>query len=1033
MLVDSPSVLLGQRYRLRRLIGQGGMGMVYSALDRLTGQQVALKRVLIPTEQLVFNSRSGPNDLHLALAQEFQVLASLRHPHIISVLDYGFDANRQPYLVMDLLHRAQPIVMAGQGQPVNEQVRLLIQMLQALAYLHRRSIVHRDLKPENVLVVDGQVKVLDFGLSHPVGESSGIVGTLSYMAPEVLDGKPVGSTADLYSAGVIAYELFTGRRLFDSDSFLKLIDDILYTPPDLTALTVPESLVAVVQKLLMKTPADRYGDAETVIAALNEAIGQPYAAESAAIRESFLQSARLVGRDAELASLLDALSNTVDGQGSAWLVSGESGVGKSRLLDEVSIRAMVQGALVLRGQAVSEGGSPYQVWRDVLRRLALTTELDPLDASILVEIVPELPALLEQPITTPLALEPVARQTRLIEIVTGMLRRQIQPILILLEDIHWAGEESLSLLEQLVPVATTRRIMLVCSYRDEEGLSIADRLPGAQQLHLHRLAEDAIAELSASILGKAGQEPRVVEFLQRETEGNVFFLVEVVRALAEEAGQLSEVGRKTLPEHVFAGGVARIIQRRLDRVPPEMRPLLVSAAVLGRELDIPVLRAIDPAWSVEDWLLVGANAAVLEVNEQHWRFTHDKLREAILSTLTSNQRSGVHRQAAVALEAVYPDSRQHAAALAYHWRMAGDAAKEVSYARLAGEEARRVSAYREAIAFFERALALSDDPGARAYLSGQIGGVVFWLGDFELAKGWFKKSLDAATQVDDREQKASALVGLGDVALQQGDYPQARSYYTNGLDIARAADRPAVVSHVLAGLGDVAWRTGDYDQAKVFQEENLALARQINQPSTIVNALNMLGIVHAMQQSYEQAKACFSEGTALARTLGDRARVSQTLSNLGEVSRLEGHIDEARVYFQEALDVNRVVGNRYAETNLLWNLGALAILTGDWGQARRLFDDTLHNSRAIGSVPLMLGGVLGRAQLLAHEGQIRRAAELVGLIMSHPGSSSDLKEHETQPFLSQLQAHLPPDDLTAALAQGQALNLDAVVDDLLRS
>ncbi|MCC7448012.1 MAG: tetratricopeptide repeat protein [Anaerolineae bacterium] len=1030
MLIDSPSVLLGQRYRLRRVIGQGGMGMVYSALDRLTGQRVALKRVLIPTEQLVFNSRSGPSDLHVALAQEFQVLASLRHPHIISVLDYGFDANRQPYLVMDLLDRALPIGNSGQGQPVNEQVRLLIQMFQALAYLHRRGIVHRDLKPENVLVVHGQVKVLDFGLSHPVGEASGVTGTLSYMAPEVLDGKPIDHTADLYSAGVIAYELFAGRRLFDSDSVLKLIDDILYTDPDMTALTVGDALVGVVRKLLAKSPADRYPDAESVIAALNAAVGQPYEAENAAIRESFLQAARLVGRDTELANLLAALTHTIDGRGSVWLVSGESGVGKSRLLDEVSIRAMVQGALVLRGQAVSEGGSPYQVWRDVLRRLALTVQLDPLDASILAEIVPDLPDLLEQPVSP--ALEPAARQSRLVEIITGMLRRQPQPVLILLEDIHWAGEESLTLLEQLVAVAAAQRVMLIGSYRDEEGSSIADRLPGVQQLHLHRLTEESIAELSASILGKAGQEPRVVELLQRETEGNVFFLVEVVRALAEEAGQLSEVGRKTLPERVFAGGVARIIQRRLDRVPPEVRPLLTRAAVLGRELDIPVLRAIDPAWPIDDWLLIGANAVVLEVNDQHWRFTHDKLREAILSALTPNQRSAVHRQAAVALEAVYPDSRRHAAALAYHWRMAGNAVKEAHYARQAGEEARQVSAYRDAIAFFERALALSTDPGARAYLSGQIGGVLFWLGEFEAAKSWFSKGLDAAAHVDDPEQKAAALVGLADVALQQGDYPQARAYYTEGLQIARAADRQAVVSHALAGLGDVAWRVGDYTQAKAYMEENLALARQIDQPSTVVNALNMLGIVHAMQQSYAQAKACFTEGAALSRTLGDRARVSQTLSNLGEVSRLEGHIDEARAYFQEALDVNRVVGNRYAETNLLWNLGALAILTGNWAQARQLFDDTLRNSRTIGSVPLMLGGIVGRAQLLAREGQLRRAAELVGLALNHPGSSSDLKEHEAQPLLDTLQASLPPDDLAAALTYGAALTLNAVVNDLLR-
>src|SRR4051812_3770864 len=165
--------LIGKRYQLLDKLGAGGMGVVYRATDRLTGQTVALKQV-IPSN---IDPKTAPtiylgeeSSFQLALAQEFRTLASLRHPNIISVLDYGFDHNRQPYFTMDLLENAVPIVEAAATLPLLQKIDLMIQMLQALTYLHRRAILHLDLKPANVMVTGGQVKVLDFGLSTSRGE-----------------------------------------------------------------------------------------------------------------------------------------------------------------------------------------------------------------------------------------------------------------------------------------------------------------------------------------------------------------------------------------------------------------------------------------------------------------------------------------------------------------------------------------------------------------------------------------------------------------------------------------------------------------------------------------------------------------------------------------------------------------------------------------------------------------------------------------------------------------------------------------------
>jgi hypothetical protein len=336
MDADVRSQTVGRRYVLHEQLGSGGMGAVYRATDRLTGSVVALKRVTTPADQLSFTSRQGDTDLNLALAREFKTLSALHHPHIIGVLDYGFDQQRCPYFTMRLLEDARTIVEAGQGRDPHAKIDLLVQVLQALVYLHRRAILHRDLKPGNVLVVNGQVKVLDFGVSVATTRTmeyltQTTVGTFTYMAPELFGGAPFTRASDLYAVGLMAYELFAGRYPYDDANVAVLVSDILYKPVDVRAIGVNDALAAVLEQLLVKNREKRYDDADEVIRDLCRATGCPVPPETVEIRESYLRSARFVGRDAELGGLTEALEAALAGYGSAWLVGGESGVGKSRL------------------------------------------------------------------------------------------------------------------------------------------------------------------------------------------------------------------------------------------------------------------------------------------------------------------------------------------------------------------------------------------------------------------------------------------------------------------------------------------------------------------------------------------------------------------------------------------------------------------------------------------------------------------------------------------------------------------------------
>ena len=707
---------VGRRYQLLDVVGRGGMGTVYRALDRLGGP-VALKQLHRSLGDGTREASHGAPTASLSremardLAAEFQALTSLRHPHVIHVLDYGFDGELRPYFTMELLAGAKTLVEAGRGQPPGVRLELLVQLLRALAYMHRRGFLHRDLKPANVLVVDGQVKVLDFGLAlaRERDEPRGAAGTPGYMAPELFQGEPATEASDLYSVGVMAQRMMAGAP-------------------------GPEPrLVAILQRLMAADRRERYQRAEEVVRDLRDMAGQQVQLETSATRESYLRAARFVGRERERALLEQALERTLAGQGEAWLVGGESGVGKSRLVEEVCTLAMVRGAVVLRGQAVSSGGSPYEDFRPVLRWLALLSEPSDFEASVLKTLVPNLEPLPRRRVPAALELAGDIAQERLMSVVEALFERLGQPTVLLLEDQHWGRPESTRLLARLSARAATLPLLVVATYRDDERPGLPRELPAMRVLEVPRLGAEEMARLSESMIGEAGRAPQVVELLQRETEGNPFFLVEVVRALAEEAGQLDRIGAEPLPERVFAGGVRELIQRRLDQVPASARELLRLAAVVGRHLDLEVLRASAPEVDLTRWLEDCAGAAVLDVADRRWRFAHDKLREGTLASLPGETARALHRRAALAIEAAHPGASEWLAALAHHWGQAGDMEREAYYARRAGEQAMSAHACHAALPFFQRALELARAAAAPArhvgHLEARLAETFYIIGD----------------------------------------------------------------------------------------------------------------------------------------------------------------------------------------------------------------------------------------------------------------------------------------------------------------
>jgi tetratricopeptide (TPR) repeat protein len=1084
MLQSTEVGFVGKRYQLVRNLGSGAMGTIYRAVDRLNGQSIALKRVNTPTSTIRQPDATVEvmsEHIRVALANEFQTLASLHHPHVIQVLDYGFDEDRKPYFTMNLIDQPRTILQAGRGQPLRAKCDLLIQMLEALAYIHRRGIVHRDLKPDNALVTtDGEVKVLDFGLAalyEHLPPADEISGTLAYMAPEVFRGEKVSAATDFYAVGVIAHEMLTGYHPYGQKSASEMILAVLSQDIDIESIDLDTSLSRILVRLLDKDPRKRYPDAHAIIADLCAALDQPIPQESIAIRESYLQAARFVGRERELGQLVSALEQIVKEQrGSTWLVGGESGVGKSRLLDELRTQALVKGALVLRGQGVRGGGVPYQLWREPVRRLLLTTDIDDLDAGILKEIIPDIEHLLGRAIPDALEVANTAHQERLVAAVASLFRHLTQPVLLLLEDLQWAVE-SLEILKVLNQMLTDVPLLIVGSYRSDERPALPQELPDMQPVHLGRLGAAEMADLSASMLGSVGRQQDILQLLQRETEGNAFFLVEVVRALAEAAGRLLNVGEMQLPQHVVAGGVMEIIQQRIEQVPDEARELLKAAALAGRELDLRVLRHIAGAAALENWLTICGNTPVIEVSEGVWRFSHDKFREAILAHLPDYARAQLHRELATAIEAVYSDSPEHAIILMRHWRGAGDELRERISAQRAGEYALRISTFADAITSFERALALlptttHDDAERRqleADLLAKLGEALLYQGAYDDAARRIEQSLELFRAENDPLSIAQTLNLQGEIAWRQGDYARAREIVTESLALGRQMHIQSTVARSLNRLGMVDFDQGDYVQATRHFEESLEIARATDNLAERAAAINNLGIAAFSQGDYQRAINCFEETVEIGRASGERRKVASALLNLGSVAGVQGDLPGAIRYFEDALGLCRSFGERrgiamaldnlgyalslqqdydrafgYLEESLelaeairdrqriaaiLLNMGHVSKDKGEADRARAFYLRALRQARDIGATPTILEILVGLAEISPNQPD---ALRWLGLVQNH-AAATDAIRSLIDPLLEKLKARLSDEDVQAGLESGRSLHLDALLEQLIEN
>jgi len=692
---DSERALLDHRFELldstpgsRKANAPGSGANLRNAYDRL-------KRRTIVLRMLTSDAQTSPGIA--GWTESWTAICSLRHPNIAAVEEFGVAPDGRIYCALDLPDGSQTIEQAAQSQPRGIVLNWISQILQALVYLHRQGVGHLRLCANTVHVVGGQVRLLDCGVSALFHDPiAGVDAAGKFAAPE-LKAKLLGDhRADLFSVGRILSTLLLEPMPSDNDD----------------ADTV--KLREVVARMCATEPSSRCANAREAIEAIGQATGRAFSSETTETRESFLQASSFVGRQIELDEIRIRITTaTTMGKHAQILIGGESGAGKSRMAREVAIFARSQGATVIYGQARREAARPFELWHNVFSWLTLSGAATDLDRDVFAEVTPSLVTTDARSEVRGESIGPQTIENRLKKTLWESLSKLDRPLVVVLEDLQWAGEDSLELIAELATELETPSpdrapslpIVVVGTYRSDDAPELAARLPAAYKVQLNRLSTPEMREMVTSIVGPLRERSDIIDWLWKETEGNVLFVVEILRALGEQAGTLDLIASMPLPEKLFVGGISQILRRRLDRVGSGVRKTLDRVAVIGREVDTEILKRFGEE-NVNEWLDECRRAAILEQAGGKWRFVHDKLRETVLSQIEPDRRRLMHAETARIIEK-HDTSPRRWPELAYHFRQAEIPDREAVYASYASELALRSGAYHEAAGFAERAVELA--------------------------------------------------------------------------------------------------------------------------------------------------------------------------------------------------------------------------------------------------------------------------------------------------------------------------------------
>ena len=657
------------------------------------------------------------------------------------------------------------------------------------------------------------------------------------------------------------------------------------------------------------------------------------------------QELPFVGRNNEYGEFLGLIVRLTTGRGQVVFIQGEAGIGKSRLLAEVSAYARQLGLYLLTTRCYDiELAIAYQPVIDLATQACLSAPVELLHKiapTFVAEIAALVPAMAEragrlQPLS---ADYPEARQARLFQALMQLFDALAQgrQLIVMIDDMQWADEASLQFLHFLARQVANLPILVACAYRDEELASNSAlvslvesmrREPHTQHMTLARFGAADTETLLTRLNDPKLKLPDLATRLHRETDGNPFFLWSIIHSLSEdEKGSIKD---ENLP---LPDALRDSVRVRLTRVPPEDRPLLDLAAVLGHRFDFETLLALTQL--PEARFLHTMESLVkrrLLIEDPEWGiydFSHDKVREVVYRDIGSSRRVLLHRAVAEMLEQQTDNlGHERDARLAEHFERGHVWAKALHYLSLAAHHSQKLFAMRESLQWFDRAIALLQAHPDAASQSQQLavieqrGEARVQAGQTEGAVADFQRVIEAARASGENEHARDVLIQLGMAHRRADAYEQAIVCLDEALEISLAMGDERHAADTLYHLGTVAWSNGRNDLAIRYHQQAVDICERLMLTDIVaVQALHGRGEAYFANGEPAAAIVFFSRSLELARGISDKSYESENLMMIGWACT--GHMGladypRALLHFDAALVIAR-------NADLQWHLGPTLI------------------------------------------------------------------------------------------------------------
>jgi class 3 adenylate cyclase/predicted ATPase len=772
-------------------------------------------------------------------------------------------------------------------------------------------------------------------------------------------------------------------------------------------------------------------------------------------------SSPLVGRVDELAKLSKALDNLYQGQGSVILVSGEAGLGKSRLIEELRLMSAqrpqggqinwVEGHTLAYGESVS-----YLMARDMLRHIlgvdleasladvemALRAELDRLLPDEAAENYPYLAYLLDIPLDQESAqriryLKGDALHQQILQSAQNFILTKTRqtPLVLGWEDLHWADPSSLGLLEALLPLTQHCQLLLFLVYRPgHEGRlwDFQQRFLAENQIviQLAPLTSPESSQLLDNLLGCCQLSEKARSLIINKTEGNPFYLEEVIRSLIEN-GALTRsddtqgwVTAPGLEDIKIPDTLQGVVMARVDRLATKAKRILQVASVIGRDFSYRVLARVIDQGTDDLKILEALGLIALKRSTPYLEYTfqHIFTQESVYNSLLRRDCRQLHQQIGEVLESFLadePSESDTALVLAHHFEQSGDKGRALKYLKHAAANASATYANQEAKALYDRALALLDqtDYAARWDILADQERILNRLGErgrqatgltlmqtlaevmadnvrlatthnrrstyfdriseYQAAAEAAEAGLRAAHRCGNEHLQAESLNLLALAAWRRFDYPEVQKWATQALKALMVVGDPAIRITSLFHLGRASYRLGQYDLALQYIQAAQNLTQDIDNRDSEATSHLILGWIYQRLGHYDLAEQHFQTTLETRRTIGHRYGEATALSHLGWLAYDQHNPEAGLDYCQQALDISRAIGDRENEAYALSGLGFNHEQLGRLDAAASNYQAALTIHREIGAATLTIFDQTGLARIALTQNKVETAREYI--------------------------------------------------------